>query len=208
MRPLTKLSLAVTVLVMASGYRIVGSPAPPPPQQLLSHDTPIIVQGGSLKVWAPGGFKKEGLRKLVISNGAPLKFLFVDDNEDLLNIKDETAPVLKFPLNDSWELCSGEPHDLRYFQNGSSLTIMSWDTAPSDHGFKQKLTGSGKYSHGYSHSEEEGFGGLYFSPSHQACSAVVTTKAPCAGTPVSACQVVPQSPHSLSKKVYIVFSTK
>ena len=176
---------------------------------MLSHDTPIIVQGGSLTVWTPGRFAYESKRSLIVSIGAPLKYLFLDDNRDLSNV-DKKPPAVTFYGNDSWELCSGAPQYLRYEQNPRhDLTISSWDTAHPDEGFAPEPPGTGKYAHGNTHSQTTGFGGIYFSPtSRENCSVVVTATATCSGTPDADCQVVPRSAGTMSQKVYIVFSTK
>jgi hypothetical protein len=182
---------------------------PPPPPFSVTHDTPIIVQGGSLSVWAPGGFAYESRRNLIIPVGSPLKYIFLDNNSDLSNI-DNKPPAVTFLHNDSWELCTGPPQNVQYVQNpANNLTISLWDTAHLEDGFAPEPPGTGRYAHGDSHSRTTGFGGIYFSPtSRESCSTVVAATATCPGTPDADCQVVPPSATPMSPKVYVVLSTK
>ncbi len=198
---------ACTTLLLYACYLTTVVAAPPQPT-MFSHDTPIIVQGGSLSVWTPGTFAYESRLNLIIPVGGPLLYLFLDDNRDLSNI-DHQAPAITF-RDESWELCSGRPQYVRYVQGPShNVTISLWDTVGSGDGFAPEPPGSGHYAHGDSHSQATGFGGLYFSPtSNESCSNVVKAHAPCSGTPNADCQVVPPSATPMNPKVYIVLSTK
>ncbi len=174
---------------------------------MVSHDTPIIVQGGSLSIWSANPFAYQSKRTLIVHAGAPLKYLFLANDPGLPDL-DAHSPALVLPATDNWEFCTGAPQNLQYRQNGSSLTIEQADTTHPDDGFSPEPAGSGRYAYGNRHSQEAGFGGLYFSPSHEACSAVVTETATCQGTPSGPCRVSPPHAGPMSEKVFIVFSTK